>query len=114
MLTDPEHDRLLADLDRHTTDLATARGAAMKAETDKERKALESHIEEMEGAYRGWRAELLRRVVVGLPEGHGWDSVFSDLPEFSPDLVEAMAGYRFIGKAMEVAYWSMVNGETQK
>lgn len=114
MLTEHEHDKLFSDLDLHSKALAAASDALAAAETDKDRKPLERRLEELDASYRGWRAELLRRVVIGLPEGHGWDAVFSNLPEFSPDLVEAMAGYRVIGKALEAAYWALVNGETQK
>lgn len=101
---------LQKELQQHVDTIAAADKKVREATTDQEKADARREADEAEEAYKGWRIELLRRVVVGLPDTHGFGAIFKDLPEFSPDLVEAIADYRPIGKAMEEAYWKLVNG----
>lgn len=124
LLPDSEHDQLIAELGQRVSEIAEAKQEAAKlalevsddntAKAKKDLKELNAKVEKLESQHKGFRTELLRKVVVGMPENHGWNAFFSTLPDFSPDLVEAMAGYRVIGKAMEDAYWQLVNGEQPK
>lgn len=109
VLPDSEFDELMEELKTHNKTLAEARARLAEA-ADDTREAAQEAVDAASAAYRSWRVMVLRQVVVGLPAGHGFDAVFRDLPDFSPDLVEAIADYRMFGAAMETAYWEMMNG----
>ena len=110
LLPDSEINDLLKELQEHNERIAKAKAAVADAKSDDERDAAEKAAADAEDGFVAWRVALLREVIVGLPDNHGWDALFEELPEFSPALVEAMADYRMIGKAMEEGYWEMANG----
>lgn len=116
MVADTELEELQRELREHHEKLADLRRRRVTAKDqglpdDAEAAAEESKAVE---ALTRWRIALLRRVVVGFPDNHGWDAIFKTLPDFSPDLIEAMADHRQIGTAMEAAFWQMINGDKAK
>ncbi|HYH17570.1 MAG TPA: hypothetical protein VD995_03030 [Azospirillum sp.] len=110
LVPDSELDDLQKELQEYIDRINTAAKKVRDATDDEAKAEAKREAEQAEADYKGWRLSLLRRVVVGLPDNHNWGSIFQDLPEFSSDLVEAMADFRPIGVGLEQAFWKLVNG----
>jgi hypothetical protein len=82
---------------------------------DAKKSADEAEQEQASEDFWNWRTQLLKRVVVALPEGHGFDKLFNEVDpaahaEIDEGLLEGIAVYRFAGQALNDAYWEMMNG----
>lgn len=108
-LSDTCIQELLDNSEKLSSNLLKSSEKERSATSEKELREAKKEKEKAEKEFRSWRSILLERVVVGFPENHGWGKIFTDLPEFSPNLIREMASFRPIGKALEDAYWKMID-----